>query len=179
MVWVHSLDQVAKSTMQPGLVYLSWFRLGFFLFVSGHSQCSRWAPGTGFANLLSSHLSWYVVLRKMTEVVAKPLPMTFENSWQSCEVHSDWEKENTVSVSKMWRKEDPGNCWPISPTSLAGKITEKILLEAMLRYTKERELIWDSKHSYTKGKSCLINLVAFYGGMTASETKQELASFIL
>ncbi|CAM5100175.1 unnamed protein product [Natator depressus] len=48
------------------------------------------------------------------------------------------------------------------------KIMEQVLKESILKHLEERKVIRNSQHGFTKGKSCLPNLIAFYDEITGS-----------
>ncbi|CAM5167636.1 unnamed protein product [Natator depressus] len=108
------------------------------------------------------------VLKELADVIAEPLAITFENSWRSGEVPDDCKKANVVPIFKTGKKEDPGNYRPVSLTSVPGKIMEQVLKESILKHVEERKVVRNSQHGFTKGKSCLTNLIAFYDEITGS-----------
>ncbi|CAM4590417.1 unnamed protein product [Caretta caretta] len=108
------------------------------------------------------------VLRELADVTAEPLAIIFENSWRLREIPDDWKKANIVSIFKIGKKENLGNYRLVSVTSVPGKIMEKVLKESILKHLEERKVIRNSQHGFTKGKSCLTNLIAFYDKITGS-----------
>lgn len=106
------------------------------------------------------------VLRKLADSIAGLLAVALEKSWQSGEVSEDWRKVNVTPVFKMGKKEDPENFQPVSPTLTAGKMMECLILEAIFTHMDGKKVIRISQHGFSKGESCLTNLIAFHDGTT-------------
>jgi len=106
------------------------------------------------------------VLRELADVIAEPLSIIFERSWRTGEVPEDWRKASVTPIFKKGKKEDPGNYRLVSLTSIPGKVMEQFILEVIIKQVEEKKVIRNSQYGFTKGKSCLTNLIAFYDGMT-------------
>ncbi|CAM5146926.1 unnamed protein product [Eretmochelys imbricata] len=56
----------------------------------------------------------------------------------------------------------------VSLSSVHGKIMEQVVKETILKHLEERKVIRNSQHGFTKGKTCLTNLIAFYDEIIGS-----------
>lgn len=77
----------------------------------------------------------------------------------------DWRKDNFTPMFEKCNNEDPGNYRPVGLTSTSGKVMEQLVLGVISKHEKKK-VIRSSQHGFTKGKSCMTNLIAFYGGTT-------------
>jgi len=93
---------------------------------------------------------------------AESLSIISEKSWRTGDVPEDWRKANVTPIFKKSKEEDPGNYRPVSLTSIPGKMMEQLFLEVIIKQVEEKKVIRSSQHGFTKGKSCLTNLIAFY-----------------
>ncbi|KAK4810929.1 hypothetical protein QYF61_013337 [Mycteria americana] len=106
------------------------------------------------------------VLKELADVMAGPLSIIYQRSWEPGEVPADWKLANVIPIYKKGVREDPGNYRPVSLTSVPGKIIGKLTLDATERHLKDNAIIRHSQHGFTKGKSCLTTLISFYDKVT-------------
>ncbi|KAJ7406679.1 rna-directed dna polymerase from mobile element jockey-like [Pitangus sulphuratus] len=76
------------------------------------------------------------ILKELVDVIAKPLSMIFEWSWESGEVQAEWKLMNLAPIFKNGKKEDPRNYRPVSLTTVPSKIMEKIILGGIEKHLK-------------------------------------------
>ena len=67
------------------------------------------------------------VLKELAEELSEPLSIIFLKLWEAGEVQEDWRRVNVVPIFKKGKKEEPGNCRPVSLTSIPGKILKQII----------------------------------------------------
>ncbi|KAK4822026.1 hypothetical protein QYF61_006939 [Mycteria americana] len=106
------------------------------------------------------------VLKELADVLTKPLSIIYQQSWLTGEVPVDWRLANVTPIFKKGRKEDPGNCRPVSLTLVLGKLMEQIILSAITWHVEDNQGIKPSQHGFRKGRSCLTNLISFYNKVT-------------
>jgi len=106
------------------------------------------------------------VLRELADVIAEPLSIVFERSWRTGEVPEDWRKANITPIFKKGKKEYPGNYRLVNFTSIPRKMMEQLILEVIIKQVEEKKVIRSSHRGFTKGRSCLTDLIVFYDGIT-------------
>lgn len=98
----------------------------------------------------------------------KPLTKLFNFSMKNGVVPLEWREAGVVPLFKKGKKSEPENYRPVSLTSLICKIMESILKDNILAHLDKHSLINDSQHGFSKGRSCLTNLLVFMEEVTCS-----------
>jgi len=103
---------------------------------------------------------------ELRQELSRPLSELFQLSLISGVVPRDW-KAVVAPLFKKGNKAKPENYRPVSLTSIIGKILETIIKDKIANHLNSFQLIENSQHGFTKGRSCLTNLLEFMEGVTA------------
>lgn len=74
------------------------------------------------------------VLGELSNVIARPLSIIFDQSWWLGEVQEDWWKANVIPLFKKGKKEDTGNYRLVNLTLISGEVMEQLILETISRH---------------------------------------------
>jgi len=94
-------------------------------------------------------------------IVAMPLAYIFEKSLNNNEIPRDWKLANVTPIFKKGDKSNVENYRPVSLTVIFGKTMEKIIKVHIEKFLQDHEIVDQDQHGFTKGRSCLSNLLIF------------------
>eukprot|EP00061_Rhincodon_typus_P011696 g36916.t1 len=102
------------------------------------------------------------VLKEMTGVIAKALVVIFQNLLDYGAVPAHWKIANVMPLFRKGGRQKMGNYRLVSLISVVGKMLESIIKEKIARHQDRIYPIGQTQHGFTKGRSCLTNLLEFY-----------------
>lgn len=92
----------------------------------------------------------------MADIIARPLMVIFERSWQSEEVLEDQKK---AKCHLSLQKGQEGVPRQLLPHLNFWKL--RLVLEAIFKYVEDQKGTERSQHGFAKGKSCSTNPIVF------------------
>lgn len=87
-------------------------------------------------------------LRELTVFIMRLLSIVFERAWRSGKIPGDWRKAKAAPVFRKDKKDDPGNYRLVSLSSVLGWAMERLMLETISKYTKDKKVIGSIQHGY-------------------------------
>ncbi|KAF2361031.1 Reverse transcriptase domain [Trinorchestia longiramus] len=103
------------------------------------------------------------ILKETAEVISEPLTNISNRSLETGIVPDDWKLVNVTPIFKKGNKQIPNNYRPISLTSVISKTIERLLKVRITKHLNDQNLINDTQHGFREKRSCLTNLLDFFG----------------
>ena len=95
------------------------------------------------------------VLKEITDVIVEPLFIIFKTSIKLCKLSSEWKLALVTLIFKnKGDKREPENYRPVSLTSLARKILESLVRDAMMNFLAAKPSRINSSVSYVEDRLC-------------------------
>ena len=110
-------------------------------------------------------------LKKLNDVVAKPLSMLFNISMSTGMLPSVWKKSIITPIFKKGDKSSASNYRPISLTSVLCKLRESIIKENIVQYLSSNDLIYSKQYGFMPKKSTNAQLLRYFNDISAHMLK--------
>ena len=100
-------------------------------------------------------------LKKLKLSLVAPLLFSFRRSINMSVLPSAWKIAVIVPIHKKGDKSKVSNYRPISLTSIACKVMERVVADNIQQFLAANDIISNDQYAYTKGKSCQLQLLNF------------------
>ena len=99
------------------------------------------------------------MLKNCSQEIATPLRIIFQATLEQGRLPTDWKRANVTPIFKKGLRTEASNYRPVSLTSQTCKVMEKIINKKLQEHIMTNKLLCHNQHGFTKGRSCLTNLL--------------------
>ena len=99
------------------------------------------------------------ILKHCSYSLASPLCTLFNTSFKCGEIPDDWKTANVIPLYKKGAKDKVANYRPVSLTSIASKICEKIVRKSIVNFWTDHQVFIGEQFGFMKKRSCLSQLL--------------------
>ena len=100
-----------------------------------------------------------IILKNCKQALSHPILLIWKESMQRGYIAKQYKNQIITPVHKKASKADPANYRPIALTSHIIKIFERIVKDQFVSHLIKENLLCRNQHGFTKGKSCLTQLI--------------------
>ena len=98
-------------------------------------------------------------LKELAAELKKPFALLFNKSLQDSKLPEIWKRAKITAIFKKGDRKHPGNYRPVSLTSIACKIFEKLVREHVLNHFKINKLLTNKQYGFLDGRSTSLQLL--------------------
>ena len=98
-------------------------------------------------------------LIELTQELAPPLSLVFNQSLTSGVIPSDWKNTHVPSIHKKWSKHQAENYHPISLICICSKLLEYAVCRHIMSHLEEHNILTQLKHGFCSGMSTVNQLL--------------------
>ena len=118
------------------------------------------------------------VLRSCARVLAAPLSIIFARSLEEGCLPETWKLSRVVPIYKEGKKSTPLNYRPVSMTSMPCKVMERVLVDHIVEYLEENDLLANCQFGFRQGRSVEDQLLLMYGEVVARVDSGEVVDVV-
>ncbi len=99
------------------------------------------------------------ILKEYAQELSQPLYALFRRSLDEGCLPEDWKQAQVTLIFKKGNRHQPGNYRPVSLTAVVCKVMESIIHDHLTNHLDKNALLSEHQHGFTKGCSCITQLV--------------------
>ena len=99
------------------------------------------------------------LIKECSHQLLTPLKEIFSKSLAESKIPDIWKRANVTAIHKSGDKTNPENYRPISQTSVACKLMERLIRDKIVDHMTQNNLFSPYQHGFIPGKTCITQLL--------------------